>query len=124
MSDVGNLIYGVTLQMDVRVDLRAKNYKYFCLFNTLNSLKSQVSMSRFCALWESGRAYNSTDSWKLSIFISDWLKFCCENLILHQKKRNENNKNKIFIMKNKKKAPSNIFYDLTPLTRDVICSKL
>ena len=111
--------------MDVRVDLRAENYKYFCLFNTLNSLKSQVSMLRFCAFWKNGRAYNSTDSWKLSILISDWLKFCCENLILYQKKRNENNKNKTFIMKNKnKKASSNIFYDLTPLTRDVICSKL
>ena len=36
---VGNLIYGVTLQMGVRVNLRAENYKYFCLSDTLISLK-------------------------------------------------------------------------------------
>ena len=37
---VGNLIYGITLQMDVGVDLRAENYEYFCLSDTLISLKS------------------------------------------------------------------------------------
>ena len=37
-----------------------------------------------------------------SVPVSDWLIFCCGNSILHQKKRNENDKNSNFLMKNKK----------------------
>ena len=36
----GNLIRGITLQRNVGVDLRAENYKYFCLSDTLISPKS------------------------------------------------------------------------------------
>ena len=35
------------------------------------------------------------------VHVSDWLIFCCGNLILHQK-RNENDENTNFMMKNKK----------------------
>ena len=31
--------------------------------------------------------YSSTDSWKPPIHVSDWLIFCCENLIFYQKKK-------------------------------------
>ena len=34
-------------------------------------------------------SYSSTDNFVSPILVSDWLIFCCENLILHQK-RNEN----------------------------------
>ena len=47
------------------------------------------------------------------------------------RKRNENDKNTKFVMKNNKKMPkkyikvlSNIFYELATLTRDVTWSKL
>ena len=32
-------------------------------------------------------AYSSADSWKPPIHVSDWLIFCCGNLILYQKKK-------------------------------------
>ena len=55
-------------------------------------------------------SYSSTDSWKPPIQVSGWLIFCCGNSILHQKK-NENDKNTNFMMKNKKtkqkKKPKN-----------------
>ena len=47
--------------------------------------------------------YNSTDSAGPPIHTSDWLIFCCGNLILHQK-RNENDKNTNFAMKKQKKT--------------------
>ena len=50
--------------------------------------------------------YSSADSWKPPIHVSDWLIFSCKML-------------KKYI-----KALSNIFYELAPLTCDVICSKL
>ena len=33
------------------------------------------------------QTYSSTDSWKPPIYLSDWLIFCCGNLMLHQKKK-------------------------------------
>ena len=47
-------------------------------------------------------AYNSADSWNPPTRVSDWLIFCCGNLMLYQK-RNENDKNTNFVMKNKTK---------------------
>ena len=40
-------------------------------------------------------AHSSTDNFLSTVLVSDWLIFCCENLIVHQKK-NENDKNKFF----------------------------
>ena len=37
-------------------------------------------------------AYSSTDSFLSPVTVSDWLMFCCGNLILYQN-RNENHKN-------------------------------
>ena len=48
--------------------------------------------------------YSSTDSWRLSTCVSDWLIFYCVNLIIYRK-RNENDKNTIFMMKTNKKMP-------------------
>ena len=45
-------------------------------------------------------AYGSTDNFLLPIPVSDWLILCCGNLILHQKNKNKNDKNTIFLMKN------------------------
>ena len=73
--------------------------------------------------------YSSTDSWKPPIRVSDWLIFCFGNLILHKKKRKWQ-KHKCYDEKQKKmskkiiKALNNIFYELAPLTRDVLYSKL
>ena len=39
-ANVDSLLYSVTLQMDVGVGLRAENYKYFCLSDTLISVNS------------------------------------------------------------------------------------
>ena len=36
--------------------------------------------------------YSLTGNFLTPIFASDWLKFCCGNLILNQKKRNKNDK--------------------------------
>ena len=44
-------------------------------------------------------SYSFTDNIWSPIPISDWLIFYCGNLILHQKKRNQNDKNTHFIMK-------------------------
>ena len=72
--------------------------------------------------------YSCTDNILLPIPVSDWLIFCCGNAI---KKGNEIDKNKHFLMKNKKMPKnfmeiwcSNLSYELTLLTRDVTCSKL
>ena len=46
--------------------------------------------------------YSSTDIWKPQIHVYDWLICCSGNLILYQK-RNENDKNRNFMMKNSKK---------------------
>ena len=32
-------------------------------------------------------SYSSTDNFVLAVLVSDWLIFCCESLILHQKKK-------------------------------------
>ena len=45
---------------------------------------------------------SSTDNFLSPILISGWLIFCCGNLILHQRVRNQNDKNGSFMMKNKK----------------------
>ena len=45
--------------------------------------------------------YSSTDSWKPPIHVSDWLIFYCGNLILHQKKKVDD-ENINFLMKNNK----------------------
>ena len=42
--------------------------------------------------------YSSTNSWKPLIHVSDWLIFCCGNLIL-DKKINKNDKNTNLMMK-------------------------
>ena len=48
-----------------------------------------VLMQNFIRLPLSNFAYSSTDSWKPLIYVSDWLIFCCGNLILHQKKKSK-----------------------------------
>ena len=72
--------------------------------------------------------YSCTDNILSPIPVSDWLIFCCGNAI---KKGNEIDKNKHFLMKNKKMPKnfmeiwcSNLSYELTLLTRDETCSKL
>ena len=40
------------------------------------------------------------------VSITDWLIFCCGNLILHQK-GNEKDKNRSFLIKSNKKVPRN-----------------
>ena len=72
--------------------------------------------------------YSCTDNILSPIPVSDWLIFCCGNAI---KKGNEIDKNKHFLMKNKKMPKnfmeiwcSNLSYELTLLTRNVTCSKL
>ena len=75
--------------------------------------------------------YGSADNFLSPIPVFDWLIFCCRNLILHQK-RNENDKNKFFDEKQQKmpkevyvKTLSSILYsEQAPLTCDVTCSKL
>ena len=47
--------------------------------------------------------YSSADSWKPPIHVSDWLIFCCGNLI-----QTQNDKNTNFMMKNKKKMPKSM----------------
>ena len=71
--------------------------------------------------------YSSTDNFLSPVPVSDWLIFCCGNSMLYQKK-NENDKNTIFLMKNQ--MPKSIsrykvivYSKLTPLTHDVTCSK-
>ena len=64
---------------------------------------------------------SSADNWKPPIHVSNWLIFCCVNFMLHQKKEMKMIKNKK-MPKKYIKGLSNI--ELTPLTRDVMCSKL
>ena len=57
-------------------------------------------------------AYNSTDSWKLPIHVSDWLILCCGNLILH-KKRNENHKKHKFYNEKQQKNAKKVYEALS-----------
>ena len=69
----------------------------------------------FCRKYHHGclkGSYSYTDSWKPPIHVSDWLIFCCGNLILHQK-RNENNKNTNFTRKSKKKNAKKAYKSIT-----------
>ena len=70
------------------------SWKYF------DTLKFKTS--RTCELTKFCVTYSSTDNFLSPIPVSGWLIFCCGNLILYQK-RNENNKNATFLMQNKKK---------------------
>ena len=60
-----------------------------------------IHIDRYIA---TGSAYSSTDNFLSPIRISDWLIFCCENLIRYQKKEMKYDKNTIFD-KNDKKRP-------------------
>ena len=48
--------------------------------------------------------YSSTDSWRSPIPVSDWLKLCCGNLILHQKRKGKWQKYKFSDEKTTKKC--------------------
>ena len=60
-----------------------------------------INIDRYIA---TGYAYSSTDNFLSPILISDWLIFCCENLIRYQKKETKDDKNTIFDKNDKKKA--------------------
>ena len=47
------------------------------------------------------QTYSSTYNFRPPILVSNWLIFYFKNFILHQKKKNENDKNLDFMMKNK-----------------------
>ena len=46
--------------------------------------------------------HSSTDNFLSPIPVSDWSIFCCENLLLQQRERNENDETISFMMKKKK----------------------
>ena len=80
--------------------------------------------SRFCS---HAVSTCSTDNFLSSIPVFDWLIFCCTNLILHQKKT-ENDKSTYFLMKNSKTKNKKSIYkyklaffvlNSPPLTRNV-----
>ena len=53
-------------------------------------------------------SYIFADSYRPPIYASDWLIFCCGNLILHKKKINENDKNKFYDEKQQQKCQKSI----------------
>ena len=65
-----------------------------------------VSLKKVVAFWQ-GKiivSKSSTDNfWSWSVPAPDWLIFWCENVILPQKNKNENDKKTNFIMKNNNK---------------------
>ena len=98
---VGNLIYGITLQMNVGVDLRAENYKYFCLSDTLISEVIALNVETLCSL---GKRPGIKFHWHLETISS---RFWLAHILLQKfdtssEKRYKNDKNTNFIMKNQK----------------------
>ena len=94
------------------ITINSKCLENFKTFLEVLKKNAQISHSNFSKLkmvndWHIGQkmqlAYSSTDSFLASIPVSDWLIFCCGNLILY-KKRNENDKNKFFDEKQQKKC--------------------
>ena len=63
--------------------------------------KNILNQSDYKIFGTSILTYSFTDNFLSSIAVFDWLIFCCGNLILHQK-RNENDKITNFLIKNKK----------------------
>ena len=57
--------------------------------------------------------YSFTDNFLSPSPVSNWLLFCCENLILHQKNEMKLLKNRNFVMKNKKNALK-VYENITP----------
>ena len=83
---------------------RKKYAKYYLnsIFYVARCIPQSVQEAKYWSLL----TYSSTSSFGLPIPVSDWLIFCSENLILHQKTKtkNENDETQVLWWKTRKKC--------------------